>query len=149
MFHPGTAALRYYLHLSSLSTIRSHSDSKVQAPKTGLHKILFHKRPVWWSIKGHFSVLFSTSLFVVKPVIWHPHTEAGSLCVPLLSQSEPHRKSDSSLQREKRKPPLSFSTTWSRFKSLCFLFLFLPIMPSKMSPLYVLMAGWFHKDELG
>ncbi len=108
--------------------------------KTGLHKRLFHKRHVWWSITGHFSVLFSNSLFVAKPVIWHLHTEAGSLCVPLLSQSEPHRKSDSSLQRETKTPSFIFHNL-ELFKSLCFLFLFLPIMPSKMSPLYVLIRG--------
>lgn len=144
--HRDTAP-RYCLHWCSLSTTRSHSDIEVPPSKTGLHKRLFHKRHVWWSITGHFSVLFSNSLFVVKPVIWHLHTEAGSLCVPLLSQSEPHRKSDSSLQRETKTPSFIFHNL-ELFKSLCFLFLFLPIMPSKMSPLYVVIGGWFHKDEL-
>lgn len=92
--------------------------------------------------------LFCNSLFVVKPVIWHLHTEAGSLCVPLLSQSEPHRKSDSSLQRETKTPSFIFHNL-EPFKSLCFLFLFVPIMPSKMSPPYsVLWSGAFHKDKL-
>lgn len=81
-----------------------------------------------------------------QPVIWHLHTEAVSLCVPLLSQSQPHRKSDSSLQRETtnprpNSPPSFIFHNLELFKSLRFLFLFLPITPSKMSPLYVLFRG--------
>ena len=77
--------------------------------------------------KGHFS----NSLLVVKPVIWHLHTEAGSLCVPLVSQSEPHRKSDSSLQRETKKTLSFIFHNLELFKSLRFLFLFLPITASR------------------
>lgn len=41
-------------------------------------------------------------------------------------------------KQKKKKKTISFSTTWSRLKSWCFLFLFLPIMPSTMSPMNVL-----------
>lgn len=61
------------------------------------------------SLKGHVCVAFISRPSQAQPVIWRLHTEAGSQCGPLLSQSEPHRKSDSSPQRQmKKKKKLPF-----------------------------------------
>ncbi len=135
---------RHCLHLCSLSTTCSRTLKSHQLKQVYTRDC---------TIKGVFDDRSKATSVCCSTVCseWSPSSgisiqQQASLFVPLLSRSEPHRKSDSSLQRETKTPSFIFHNL-EPFKSLCFLFLFLPIMPSKMSPLYVMIGGWFHKYE--
>lgn len=136
-----TTRIRYYLHLCSLSSTHARSHIKAPLSKAGLHRRLFHKRRFWWPIKGQLSALFSNSLS--SGISIQKQAPCACLCFPNHSRTGNQTPAFRGKQPTPAPnfPPSFIFHNLELFKSLRFLFLFLPITPSKMSPLYVLFRG--------
>lgn len=134
-----TTPLRYYLHLCFLSSTHARSHIKAPLSKAGLHRRLFHKRRFWWPIKGQLSALFSNSLS--SGISIQKQAPCACLCFPNHSRTGNQPSEGNNQPPAPNSPPSFIFHNLELFKSLRFLFLFLPITPSKMSLLYVLFRG--------